>query len=192
MTQALSQTWLTFEEYLAYDDGTDRRYELEAGLLTPMPPESPRNRRIALWLLTQFLPFVSLNQLTNKAEIFVGGSRATFRLPDLVVLSPALAAILETETRETITFDMPPPLLMVEVVAPGKKNEDRDYRYKRSEYAARGIAEYWIIDPIRSQVMVLTLVEGLYEEKSFSAAERVESQVFPDLNLTAEQIFAIK
>ncbi|WP_229642260.1 Uma2 family endonuclease [Waterburya agarophytonicola] len=29
----------------------------------------------------------------------------------------------------------------------GKVNQDRDYRYKRSEYAARGIAEYWIIDP---------------------------------------------
>jgi hypothetical protein len=58
--------------------------------------------------MTQFLPFVPLNQLTNKAEIFVGGSRATFRLPDLMVLSPELATILETETRETITFDMPP------------------------------------------------------------------------------------
>jgi Uma2 family endonuclease len=51
MAQALSQTWLTFEEYLAYDDGTDNRYELEAGVLTLMPPESPRNSRIALWLL---------------------------------------------------------------------------------------------------------------------------------------------
>ena len=184
---------LTCEEYLACDDGTDRRYELEAGLLTPMPSESPRNSRIALWLLTQFLPFVPLNQLTNKAEIFVGGSRATFHIPNLVVLSPELAAILETETRETITFDMPPPLLVVEVVSPGKKNEDRDYRYKRSEYAARGIVEYWIIDhPTRSQVMVLTWVEGLYEEKSFSGAERIESEVLRDLNLTAEQVFAVR
>jgi Uma2 family endonuclease len=192
MTQALSQNWLTFDDYLAYDDGTDNRYELESGVLTLMPPESPRNTRIALWLLTQFLPFVPLNQLTNKAEIFVGGSRATFRLPDLMVLSPELATILETETRETITFDMPPPLLVVEVVSPGKRNEDRDYRYKRSEYAARGIAEYWIIDPLKSQVMILILVEGLYEEKIFSGAERIESEVFRELNLTAEQIFAVK
>jgi Uma2 family endonuclease len=43
--------------------------------------------------------------------------------------------------RSTITEDMPAPLLVVEVVSPGKANEDRDYRYKRSEYAARGIAE---------------------------------------------------
>jgi Uma2 family endonuclease len=192
MTQALSQTLLTFEEYRAYDDGTDTRYQLEAGVLTPMPPESPRNSRIALWLLTQFLPFVSLNQLTNKAEIFVGGSRATCRLPDLIVLSPELAAILEAETRETITFDMPPPLLVVEVVSPGKKNEDRDYRYKRSEYAARGITEYWIVDPGKSHVMILTLVEGLYEEKIFSGTDRLQSEIFRELNLTADQVFTVR
>jgi Uma2 family endonuclease len=192
MSQALSTTWLTFEEYLAYDDGTDNRYELDAGVLTLMPPESPRNIRIALWLLTRFLPFVPLNHLTNKAEIFVGGSRATSRLPDLVVLSPELATILETATRETITFDMPPPLLVVEIVSPGKKNEDRDYRYKRSEYAARGIVEYWIIDPLKSQVMILILVEGLYEEKIFSGTERIESEIFRELNLTAEQIFTVR
>jgi Uma2 family endonuclease len=48
MTQALSQNWLTFDDYLAYDDDTDNRYELESGVLTLMPPESPRNTRIAL------------------------------------------------------------------------------------------------------------------------------------------------
>ena len=37
-------------------------------------------------------------------------------------------------------MDMPPPLLVVEVVSP--KQEKRDYSYKRTEYAARGIAEY--------------------------------------------------
>jgi Uma2 family endonuclease len=52
----------------------------------------------------------------------------------------------------------------VEVVSPGKENQDRDYRYKRSEYAARGIAEYWIVDLERAQVVALTLVDGLYEE----------------------------
>jgi Uma2 family endonuclease len=31
---------------------------------------------------------------------------------------------------------------VVEVVSPEKEGMDRDYRYKRSEYAARGIDEY--------------------------------------------------
>jgi Uma2 family endonuclease len=45
-----------------------------------------------------------------------------------------------------VLMDMPPPLLVVEVVSPNQ--EKRDYRYKRTEYAARGIAEYWIVDPL--------------------------------------------
>ena len=55
--------------------------------------------------------------------------------------------------------------LVVEGVSP--KQEKRDYRYKRSEYAARGIAEYWIVDPIQQRVTVLEWVEGLYEERVF-------------------------
>ncbi len=61
---------------------------------------------------------------------------------------------------------MPPPVLVVEVVSPGKANEERDCRYKRSEYAARGIAGTGV-DPEKTQVMVLTLVDGLYEEAVF-------------------------
>jgi len=51
---------------------------------------------------------------------------------------------------------------VVEVVSPGKVNEDRDYRYKRSEYAVRGIPEYWIIDSAKKQVTVLTWADGFY------------------------------
>ncbi len=42
------------------------------------------------------------------------------------------------------THDMPPPALIVEVVSP--KQENRDYRHKRSEYAAQCLPEYWIVD----------------------------------------------
>jgi Uma2 family endonuclease len=90
--------------------------------------------------------------------------------------------------RATITQDMPSSALVVEVVSPGKINEDRDYRYKRSEYAARGILEYWIIDPQREQVTVLNLVDGFYEEALFQEDETVISITFPLLKLTAKQI----
>lgn len=179
---------LTLEEYLNYDDGTDIRYELVAGELVAVPPESPQNVQISLFLLTQFLRFVPIRQLSNKVEIVVSGFRSTTRIPDLVVLTKELATILQGATRSTITSDMPPPALVVEVVSPGKINEDRDYRYKRSEYAARGIAEYWIVDPQIDRVTVLTLVEGLYEETVFEGNTAIASISFPQLQLTAEQI----
>jgi Uma2 family endonuclease len=77
---------------------------------------------------------------------------------------------------------------VVEVVSPEKEGMDRDYRYKRSEYAARGIDEYWIVDPVQQVVTVLILVSGLYEAREFSGGDRLSSPMFPELNLTASQI----
>lgn len=184
---------LTLEEYLHYDDGTDICYELVAGELVEMPPESSQNVRIALFLLAQFLRFIPVERLRHKdTEIVVSGARATTRLPDLMVLTDELAEVLENATRSTITLDMPPPLLVVEVVSPGKTNEDRDYRYKRSEYAARGIAEYWIFDPLQEKVTVLRLVEGLYEESVFQGSDVIFSPNFPQLKLKAKSVLKAK
>ena len=102
-----------------------------------------------------------------------------------MILSNELAGVLQSAQRRTITLDMPHPKLVVEVVSPGKANEDRDYRYKRSEYGARGISEYWIVDPIKAQVTVLMLVEGLYEAAVFKGFARIQSETFSELILTA-------
>ena len=178
----------TLAEYLAYDDGTDKRYELVNGELVEMPSESDLNNQIAIFLLLAFAQFIPGRLLRRGTEIVVSGSRATVRVPDLLVLTEELLAALAGSPRSIITPDMPPPALVVEVVSPGKENEDRDYRYKRSEYAARGIGEYWIVDPERVQVVVLTLVDGLYEEAIYQDDERLVSQTFPTLELTAKQV----
>jgi Uma2 family endonuclease len=154
---------MTLEEYLNYDDGTDTRYELVNGELAKMPSESDLNNLIAIALLFAFGQFVSPKLLRRGTEIVISGYRSTIRIPDLMVLTEDTAAVLNGASRSLITVDMPPPALVVEVVSPGIEGKDRDYRFKRSEYAARGIAEYWLIDPQLAQVMVLTLETGLYE-----------------------------
>ena len=83
-------------------------------------------------------------------------------------------------------MDMPPPQLVIEVVSPGKKNRDRDYRYKRSQYQARGISEYWIVDPIEQKITLFNLVEGLYEERIFKEDQAIASQLLSELNLTSQ------
>lgn len=178
----------TLAEYLAYDDGTDRHYELVNGELVEIPSESDLNNQIAMYLIGILMQVVPIRLLRRGTEIVVSGSRATTRVPDLLVLTEELVTTLAGTPRSVITSDMPPPALVVEVASPGKENEDRDYRYKRSEYGARGIAEYWIVDPGRAQVVVLVLVDGLYEEAIFQGDERLLSQMFPTLELTAKQV----
>jgi Uma2 family endonuclease len=76
--------------------------------------------------------------------------------------------------------------LVVEVVSPGREN--RDYRYKRSEYAARGISEYWIVDPMQQKVTILEWVEGMYEEKVYRGDEPIASPMLGTLELTPTQV----
>lgn len=134
---------LTLEEYLAFDDGTDTRYELVDSELVETPPETDQNNLISLYLLSEFLKLVPLHLIRHKdTELVVTGNRTRVRLPDLMILTEELFAAIGGG-RATIMPDMPSPALAVEVVSPGKVNQDRDYRYKRSEYAARGISEYW-------------------------------------------------
>lgn len=178
---------LTAAEYLAYDDGTDTRYELVQGELVEMPPESNLNARIAAFLFMKFLQVVPFTRVCHKdVAIEVTSGRATFRIPDLLVLSEAGEAALTDRPHNTITLEMPPPILVIEVVSPDEPA--RDYRYKRSEYAVRGIPEYWIVDPIQQKVTVLTLVEGFYDEIAFSGDVPLVSSAFPSLKLTPNQI----
>ena len=194
MTQAIPSTpkLFTLEEYLAYDDGTDTRYELVNGELVVMPSESDLNGLIVIFLLTELLPFVRRELFRVKTEIAVSGYRATARVPDLMVLTEEAAAALQGAKRSILLPDMPPPALVVEVVSPGTENEQRDYRYQRSEYAARGIQEYWVVDPIAQQVVVFTWVTGLYEEAVFKDNQNIVSTLFPELQLTAIQILQAK
>lgn len=178
---------MTFEEFLQFDDGTDTLYELENGELIAMPFESELNRRIATFLLIYFSKLgIPYYRLSMKTEIAVNSRMVGVRVPDLVVFSEELAMVMQVATRSLILMDMPPPLLVVEVVSPNQEN--RDYRYKRSEYAARGIAEYWIVDPIAQKVTVLEWVEGFYDERVYQGESAIVSSLFANLQLTAAEV----
>jgi len=182
---------LTMEEYLAYDDGTDTRYELVDGELVEMPTESPENCRLAKLLMLELAKYISIVLINVKdIELAVSGRRAKVRLPDLTVLSEEGYAALTGKRSNTITHDMPPPLLVVEIVSPGTKNRDRDYRYKRTEYAAREIAEYWIIDPETHQITLCLWVNGQYEDQVYQGDTPIQSTVIPGFNLSAAQVLA--
>jgi Uma2 family endonuclease len=185
---------MTLEEYLAYDDGTDTRYELVDGALVEMGAESDLNNRIALFLLMTLAQFVPLAQLRNKTEIETPFGKATSRYPDLMVLTEKGAAAIADASKSIVRAEMPAPALIVEVVSPGKPGEpnyDRDYIEKRQEYAARGIGEYWIIDPSRQVILVLTLKDQGYQEQQFAGEKAIRSVAFPNLNLTAKQVLKV-
>ena len=183
---------MTLEEYLNYDDGTDIRHQLRDGVLVAMGAESDINVSIAMFLISVFLKIVPYSLLRRGTEIAVPGPHAETRYPDLMVLTAEGQTALSGQKRSLITFDMPAPALVIEIVSNSEQDKQsrvRDYQDKRTEYAAREVPEYWIIDPIASVVLVLSLVDGHYQEQSFTADEILRSPTFPKLNLSPQEIF---
>jgi Uma2 family endonuclease len=181
----------TLEEYLAYDDGTDTQYELEDGELVEMAAEAEKNSRISTYLLLEFAKFIPFYLIRHKdTEIVVRYNPPRVRFPDLMILTEELFVVFRGSKRGIITQDMPSPALVIEVVSPGKVNQERDYQYKRTDYATRGIPEYWIIDSVQEKVTVLTLVDGLYEEAVFQGSNSIASNAIHEINLTASQVLA--
>ncbi|HBK22386.1 MAG TPA: hypothetical protein DDZ60_07745 [Planktothrix sp. UBA10369] len=180
---------LTFDEYLTYDDGTDNRYELEDGVLIPMTPASPIHSDIVEIVYDTFKAEVKRLGLDLKVKQGDVGVRTRFsrsRQPDIAIIQGEDWRRLR-QFKKSAILEVP-ALLVVEVVSPGEDNENRDYVKKMTEYAEFGIYEYWIIDPLTEQITINFLINGSYQNTIFTGQQRIISQLFPELNLTVEQI----
>ena len=179
----------SFTEYLSYDDGTDKLYELFNGELVEVPPESGINVQIANRLFLIFALLIGTDRVRGHGlELEVNGEPRN-RFPDLTIIREE--HIPQLAKRNTLRLNMSPPLLVIEVVSPGELQRNRDYIAKRGQYQDCGIPEYWIIDPEAQTILVLELVNRTYTEVgNFSGQKQVQSKQFSQLNLAAAQIFA--
>jgi Uma2 family endonuclease len=195
MTQA-KQRFASIEEYLDYDDGTDARYEVVNGELIVLPSEDPINATIAMLLVSCLLQLgISPRRFAIGHQIEVNSDEVTARQPDLVVHTEESIRTLLASGARLIHLNLLAPLLVVEIVSPGNpgsQNYDRDYIEKPQEYAARGIPEFWQVDPHRAVVIVLYLEGSAYREVGqFRDSDRILSPSFPSLQLTAAQILSV-
>ncbi len=178
----------TFEEYLEYDDNSEKLYELFNGELIEMPPESGLNIEIANFLFLKFSSLVGHRRVRGHGlELEVRGEPKN-RYPDLTIIREE--HIQQLSKRNTIRLFMSPPLLVIEVVSPGDIQRERDYIAKRIQYQDCRIPEYWIIDPQTQSILVLELKENSYQEVgNFSQDDLVESPMFQELELKVSEVF---
>ena len=178
----------SFEEYLSYDDGSDKLHELFNGELIEMPPESGTNVQIANRLFLIFAMIVGIDRVRGHGlELEVRGEPRN-RYPDLTIIRQE--HIQQLAKRNTIRLEMLPPLLVIEVVSPGELQRNRDFIAKRSQYQDCGIPEYWIIDPETKTILILELLDKTYTEiGNFVGSNLVVSPQLGQLNFKVSQIF---
>ena len=131
--------------------------ELVEGSLELLPLPNVRHH-----LITAVVAALLRSRL-QRSPVFENGlkvrlSERTGRIPDVVVLDRPLS----DDELEAEFVSAERVVLAVEVVSPGRRQRDRDFRDKREDYAAAGIAEYWIVDPESRTVLPLVLADGTY------------------------------
>ncbi len=193
---------LTFEEFLDFDDGCDNIYELVAGQVVPMSEPSGKHESISAFILAEFCFEIRRLRLSLEphTKILCKLDKQDGRRPDLIVMDKDKWA--EATRIEAALFV--PPQMAVEIVS---TNWEEDYQKKVAWYAAFGVGEYWIVDPLalldrypnrrNPQIQVPTVSVGVldaknreYRWKEFSGSERIESGLFPEMQLTVEQVVA--
>ncbi|WP_373525713.1 Uma2 family endonuclease [Nostoc sp.] len=201
MTQVLRKV-VTFDEFVAkYPDNTGQRYELYDGVIIEMPPPTGDHEEVIGFLATKItLEYSRLNlrYFIPKTVFVKPVENESAYSPDVLILNqPNLVNEPLWKKESTVTQVASIPLV-IEVVSTNWRD---DYLKKYADYEQMGIPEYWIIDyaalggrefigkPKQPTILVCCLEEGEYRVSKFRRDDRIQSPTFPELNLTAEQIF---
>jgi len=111
----------------------------------------------------------------------------SLRIPDVVVCSEDLWSQCCAGAGAGILEFGEVPTLVVEVT---NENWREDYIRKRAEYASIDIPEYWIMDPNREHVWILSNPEGLdgYDRVEYTRGQSFNSVQFPQLVLSVDTV----
>ena len=198
MTYTLAQP-LTFETFIAeYDD--QFCYELADGELIEMEPTGTHEAvagktasKLSVEIDRQNLPFIIPKTCILRPQI----SEATARRPDVIVLDERSLVQEPHWQREPIILYGESIKLVVEVVS---TNWENNYARKVDEYALMNISEYWIVDfralggiryigdPKQPTLTVNRLVGRLYKQVQYRLGDRIQSPLFPELNLQLDDL----
>jgi Uma2 family endonuclease len=191
---------LTFEEFAEWKP-ENGRYELHNGEIVEMSQPLGEHEEVIGFLASELtaefrrvkLPYF----IPGKALVKLPENESAYS-PDVLILNrPNLASELMWKKFSTVTQGASIPLV-IEVVS---TNWQDDYIRKVGEYELIGIPECWIVDylglggrrfignPKQPTISVYRLVDGEYEVSQFRGDDNIESAAFPELKLTAQQVF---
>ncbi len=207
MTQSL-QKLFTFDEFLTFlaTQPQSIRYELHDGEIVKMPQPLGIHEQIIMFLakilLLKIVEIELLYDVSSQNVLVKPEHKQSGYYPDILLLNQQN---LKNEPlwEQASTFSQPDSIpLVIEVVSTNWRD---NYHKKLADYEEMGIPEYWIVDyaalgskeligdPKQPIITIYCLSdEDEYRGKQFRGEDCIESPTFPDLNLTAEQIFSAK
>jgi Uma2 family endonuclease len=168
------------------------RYEIMDGEL--FVSRAPGNSHSYAWAQATF-ELAYWNRQARLGEVLVGPgaifSETNAVEPDVVWVSHERLAQIEGDDDHLHGA----PELMVEVLSPGAKNEQRDRDAKLRLYSRYGVAEYWLLDPRARQAEVYRRPKGapasapLVLVATLGRADTLASPLLPGFAAAVGQLF---
>ncbi|MBW4671443.1 MAG: Uma2 family endonuclease [Cyanomargarita calcarea GSE-NOS-MK-12-04C] len=201
MTQALFKP-IKVQEFLEWiPKNSDKRYELHNGAIVEMSQPTGEHEDVTGFLnieISSEVKRLKLPYSVPKTALVQSATSDSAYSPDILVLNkPALKSEELWAKYSTVQSGASIPLV-VEVVSTNWRD---DYYKKMGEYEEIKILEYWIVDylglggikyigsPKRATLSIYNLVDDEYQVIQFRGDDHIISTAFPELNLTAQQIF---
>ena len=202
---ATPTTALSFDEFVDwYPENATDKYELRNGAIVKIPLGTGEHSAIIGFLIGKLgihikryeLPLAIPGDCLLKPLDDESGYQ-----PDIICLNKAQLVSEPRWQKKSIIAKGDSVRLAIEVVS---TNWQDDYLRKVGDYEVMGIPEYWIVDylglggrrfignPKQPTLSVYQLVDGEYQVTLFTGNERIESFAFPELQLSAAEIFAAK
>jgi Uma2 family endonuclease len=201
MTSALPKTQpVTFEEFIQWKP-EDQRYELHNHVIIEMPQPSGEHEEITSFLaecITAEYLRLNLPYRIAKTVLVKPPESESAYSPDVLVLNRSHLINEPLWKKQSTVTQAPSIPLVIEVVS---TNWRVDYLTKVKDYEEIGIPEYWIVDYLGlggrrlignakpPTISIYELIEGEYQVRQFRDNDLIISPTFPELNLSAKQIF---
>lgn len=161
------------------------RYERVKGRLVVMSPPGPEHRKVSRPFRRELGLFWGLHP-DKIDDVDVEGWVATSddddRIPDVCIY------LAGDSSSENVPFRVPD--MVFEFVSQSRRDQERDYIFKREEYHRIGVREYVIVDRFKQAVLVLTWRKDDYDERTLRAGDVYESPRLPGFKLALGEVFA--
>ncbi len=171
----------TEEQYLLLSNQTNRLLEYTDGYIEVLPMPTDKHQAISRLLFLALFAFVQrFGGTVFYAPLRVQVRAGKFREPDLLVLLDA------NDPRRQEAFWLGADLV-VEIVSPD--NPQRDIEEKPLDYAATGIPEYWIVNPLNNTISVFVLDgENYVEHGVFQRGEHATSKLLDGFTISVDEV----
>lgn len=201
---AIVKKLLTFEEFLNWDDGSGRSFELVHGVAMPLSEPTAKHEDVVEGLCRllidhcQSLKLPYVPRQGKQVRLVAGaGEPQSSRKADIVVFAKEEWDRMRESSAPAAAY-IPPPLV-IEVVSTNWRD---DYRIKLNEYETLGISEYWIVDyaglggvqyvgaPKQPTITINSLIDGEYQAQRYQGETSIVSPTFPQIQLAIAQVIA--